>query len=74
MVNQVTLQVQNIRTDMESGETTLTGFDISEFISEIGVADILNSIEYSDIFDYVNECEAQKRDEDADYRDAIGVN
>ena len=68
-INQFTVHASNVRVDEYSG-TTLTGFDMSELVSEIGVQELLDAMDYSDIKEYVAENEAAIESDDYDERTA----
>jgi len=58
------LSATRVNVDLETGTVILVGVDASEIVSEIGTENLLNAMEYSDVFDYVMECEKDKRDAD----------
>lgn len=64
------LNVEKVNVDLEMGSVIITGYDIRDVISEIGVVELLKEIEYSDVFDYVMEVEKEKADLDAELKAA----
>lgn len=58
------LSATRVDVDLENGTVILVGVDESEIVSQIGYENLLNAMEYSDVFDYVMECEKDKRESD----------
>ena len=65
------LAVEKVNVDLERGTVIITGFDVDEIVSEVGATELLKSIDYSDILDYVNDVEEEKRELDEDYKNSI---
>ena len=66
------LAAEKVNVDLETGSVTITGYDVSDIISEIGTEELLQAMDYSDILDYVNDVEEEKRELEADYKSSIG--
>ena len=66
------LAAEKVNVDLETGSVTITGYDVSDIISEIGTEELLQAMDYSDIVDYVNDVEEEKRELEADYKSSIG--
>lgn len=67
------LQAEQVNVNIERGTVIITGYDIDEIISEIGTETLLQSMDYSDIMEYVTEVENDKADEAYDFRTAHEV-
>ena len=65
------LSVEKVNVDVERGTVIITGYDVDEIVSEVGATDLLKSMDYSDILDYVNDVEEEKRELDEDYKSSI---
>ena len=65
------LAVEKVNVDLERGTVIITGYDVDEIVSEVGATELLKSIDYSDILDYVNDVEEEKRELDEDYKSSI---
>lgn len=50
--------------DMESGAVTLNGVDCGDVIAELGIDEVLETIDYSDILRFVSEQEKIRKEED----------
>jgi len=66
------LNVEKVNVDLEMGTVIITGYDIQDIISEIGITELLNEFEYSDVFDYVMEAEKEKEELAAELSSAEG--
>lgn len=62
------LSVSKANVNLEEGTVIITGYDIADVISEIGAAELLKEMDYSDILDFISEVEEDKAAEDEDYR------
>ena len=67
------LTVEKVNVDLEMGTVIITGYDVSDIISEVGTEELLQAMDYSDIVDYVNDVEEEKRELEADYKSSIGL-
>ena len=65
------LAAQKVNVDLEMGTVIITGYDVSDIISEIGTEELLQAMDYSDILQFVSEVEAEKEEADAEYRSAV---
>lgn len=54
----------SVFTDLESGAVTVTGVDPGEVIAELGIEEVLETIDYIDILRFVNEQEMLREEED----------
>ena len=60
------VEAEKVNVDLGNDSVILTGVDLSELVSEIGIEELLNAMDYSDIVEYVAEIEKDKADEDYD--------
>lgn len=60
------LSVEQANVNLEEGTVILTGVDVTEVVTELGTEELLNAMEYSDVMEYVAQCERDKADEDYD--------
>ena len=58
-----------INVDLERGTVIITGYDLSDIISEIGTEKLLLAMDYADIMQFVTEAEDDT--EDSDYHNAM---
>lgn len=65
------LNVEKVNVDLEMGSVIITGYDLSDIISEVGAIELLKEMDYSDVFDFVMQAEQDKKTEDEDYRSAV---
>ena len=65
------LAAEKVNVDLEMGTVIITGYDVSDIISEIGTEELLQAMDYSDILQFVSEVEAEKEEADAEYRSAV---
>lgn len=65
------LAAQKVNVDVERGTVIITGYDVDEIVSEVGATELLKSMDYSDILEYVNSVEEEKRELDEDYKSSI---
>ena len=65
------LAAEKVNVDVERGTVIITGYDVDEIVSEVGANELLKSMDYSDILDYVNAVEEEKRELDEDYKSSI---
>lgn len=49
------LTVSKANVDLEDGTVIITGYDISEIISELGATQILDQMDFATVADYVTE-------------------
>lgn len=49
--------------NIEEGTVIITGVEVDEIISEIPNKELLDAMEYSDVFDYVMQTEKDKKEE-----------
>lgn len=54
------LSVEKANVDLETGTIIITGYDVSEIISEVGVQELLNTMDYLDIKQFVIDIEEEK--------------
>ena len=65
------LAADKVNVDLEMGTVIITGYDVSDIISEIGTEELLQAMDYADILQFVSEVEAEKEEADAEYRSAV---
>ena len=65
------LAVEKVNVDLEMGTVIITGYDVSDIISEIGTEELLQAMDYADIMQFVTKSEAEKEEADAEYRNAV---
>ena len=65
------LAAEKVNVDLEMGTVIITGYDVSDIISEIGTEELLQAMDYADILQFVSEVEAEKEEADAEYRSAV---
>ena len=65
------LTVEKVNVDLEMGSVIITGYELSDIISEVGAIELLKEMDYSDVFDFVMQAEQDKKTEDEDYRSAV---
>ena len=65
------LAAEKVNVDLEMGTVIITGYDVSDIISEIGTEELLQAMDYSDVMQFVSEVEAEKEEADAEYRSAV---
>ena len=65
------LTVEKANVDLEMGTVIITGYDVSDIISEVGTEELLQAMDYADILQFVSEVEAEKEEADAEYRSAV---
>lgn len=65
------LTVEKVNVDLEMGSVIITGYDLSDIISEVGATELLKEMDYSDVSDFVMQAEQDKKTEDEDYRSAV---
>lgn len=61
------ISVDTANVDLEMGTVILTGYDINEIINVIGVDNILEAIDYSDIVRYMERIAQENADDDYDF-------
>lgn len=62
------LSVEHVNVDLEMGTVIITGYDVADIISEIGVEELLKEMDYPDIMEYVTEVENEKAEYEAAVR------
>lgn len=62
------INADKVSVDMEYGRVILAGVDLSEIVSEVGVEEILQEIDYSKIVEYVAQCQQDMEDDEYDRR------
>lgn len=62
------LAVERVNVDVDNGTVIITGYDVDEIVEQVGAEELLKSIDYSDIVEYVNAVEEEKRELDEDYK------
>lgn len=67
------ISVDKVNIDLEMGTAIITGYDINEIISEIGLENILEAIDYSDVIRYVERVDQENADDDYDFSTANKV-
>ena len=65
------LSAEKVNVDLEMGTVIITGYDVSDIISEIGTEELLQAMDYADILQFVSEAEAEREEADAEYRSAV---
>jgi len=65
------LAANKVNVDLEMGTVIITGYDVSDIISEIGTEELLQAMDYADVVQFVSEVEAEREEEDAEYRNAV---
>ena len=65
------LAAEKVNVDLEMGTVIITGYDVSDIISEIGTEELLQAMDYADVMQFVVESEAEKEEADAEYRSAV---
>ena len=65
------LAAEKVNVNIERGTVIITGYDVSDIISEIGTEELLQAMDYSDILQFVSEVEAEREEADAEYRSAV---
>lgn len=65
------LAAEKVNVDLEMGTVIITGFDVSDIISEVGTEELLQAMDYADVMQFVTDCEAEKEEADAEYRNAV---
>ena len=65
------LAAEKVNVDLEMGTVIITGYDVSDIISEVGTEELLQAMDYADILQFVSEVEAEKEEADAEYRSAV---
>ena len=65
------LAADKVNVDLEMGTVIITGYDVSDIISEIGTEELLQAMDYADILQFVSEMEAEREEADAEYRSAV---
>ena len=65
------LAAEKVNVDLEMGTVIITGYDVSDIISEIGTEELLQAMDYADIVEFVAEVEAEREEADAEYRSAV---
>ena len=65
------LAAEKVNVDLEMGTVIITGYDVSDIISEVGTEELLQSMDYADVMQFVVESEAEKEEADAEYRNAV---
>ena len=65
------LSAEKVNVDLEMGTVIITGYDLSDIISEIGTEELLQAMDYADVMQFVVESEAEKEEADAEYRNAV---
>ena len=68
MTTSMELSAEKVNLDLEMGYVTITGFDVTDVVREIGVDELLNGMDYESIVKYVQQVEEDKRTEDEDYK------
>lgn len=59
---------EKVNVNVEEGTIILTGVDLGEIVGEVGSEEMLQAIDYSDIVEYVAQCEQDKADDEFDRR------
>ena len=59
---------EKVNVNVEEGTVILTGVDLGEIVGEVGSEEMLQAIDYSDIVEYVAQCEQDKADDEFDRR------
>ena len=65
------LAVEKVNVDLERGTVIITGYDVDEIVSEVGATELLKSMDYSDILEYIDDVEEEKRELEEDYKNSI---
>ena len=65
------LAAEKVNVDLEMGTVIITGFDVSDIVSEIGTEELLQAMDYADVMQFVMEAEAERKEADAEYRTAV---
>lgn len=65
------LAAEKVNVDLEMGKVIITGYDVSDIISEIGTEELLQAMDYADVVQFVSDIEAEKKEMEAEYRSAV---
>lgn len=65
------LTAEKVNVDLEMGTVIITGYDVSDIISEVGTEELLQAMDYADIVQFVAEAEAERKEADAEYYSAV---
>jgi hypothetical protein len=63
------IAADKVNVDLERGTVIITGYDLSDIISEIGTEELLLAMDYADIMQFVAETEDDS--EDSDYHNVM---
>ena len=62
------ISAERVNVNIEEGTVIITGVDLIDIVSEVGSEEMLQSIDYSDIVEYVAQVERDKADDEFDRR------
>ena len=65
------LTADKVNVNLEMGTVIITGYDVSDIISEVGTEELLQAMDYADVVQFVAEVEAERKEADAEYYSAV---